>query len=171
MKTYTSLFPSIIDFISSFLGEAVCLSDPLPCMKNGVRGDCSFIYTMCREDEFVHGRPYGLIVTSMEDGSPLLYRDSLFDDFVDTEKYPFDKLINYDLPIKIDIKEYMSQQSLIGKLYEGVRQVAFTENPCYEHRNLMMKHWALIEGTAPKDLVPFYVAAGMQYLEWVKDYV
>ncbi len=169
MKTYKSLFPKINDFVSSFLGETACLSDPLPCMKNGVRGDCSFIYTM--SSDLVHGRPYGLIVTSMENGSPLLFRDSRFDDFVDTAEHPFDKPINYDLPVKIDVKEYMAQQSLIGKLYEGVRQVAFTENPCYEHRNLMMKHWALLEGTAPADLVPFYAAAGMQYLEWVKNYI
>ena len=169
MMEYRKIYPGIVKMKAALFGEQVSLSWPVPDVVNGVRVEKYFLYAATPAP--VRSRPFGLMTVAMDNGRLLAYQDCRIEDFVDTEKYGFDRKLDYALPREMSIDEFKVSRSLLEKLYGQVRQMAFTDEMSEKNCEILLKYSMLMDRLVPKDLIPYYVAMGRNFNEWRNRYV
>lgn len=169
MLTYSKMYPMMLKRIQALVSEQTCLSYAVPDIINGIRVDKYFLYSMASGLE--RGRPWGLVIVSMDSGEILVFQNCHISDFMKTEDYPFENPINYALPRQLPIKEFKAHQKLQGKLYEKIRKIAFKQRLTDDEQILLRKYLILLEGLIPASLVPYYQAMGSNFFEWGNHYV
>lgn len=169
MLEYKVLFPEVKKKVAFLFGDHISLSYPIPDVINGIRVEKFFLYTVAANLQ--RTRPFGLLTVSAETGTMLSYQDCHLSDFMDTEQYPLEKKISYELPKKIGIKEFKLEQSLLEKMYEVVREIAFTDSFTQQQQQVLRKFWVVFEKAVPVALMPYYQAMGRNFFEWGAKYV
>ena len=164
MKTYTDVFRKVREMVSYLFGDQVSLSYPVPDVTHGVRVERYFLYPA--GNTLTRSRPFGILTVEMDNGRLLSFQDCRLRDFMDTDKYPFDQKISYELPRKIGVKQFKVEQSLINKLYESVRGFAFEENLTDKQKELLSKYWVLLLRSVPASLQPYYQKMGKNFYRW-----
>ncbi|MBR5110045.1 MAG: hypothetical protein IK099_07605 [Clostridia bacterium] len=150
--------------------DSVCLSYPLPDMKNGRKTERMFLYNrgVMRQEG---PRPFGLMTLDYASGRLLAYQDGRLEDFMDTAAYPFDRPVSYALNGKISVKDFKMEQAMVRKLYEGVRRFAFQDTLTKEEKEVLEKFCFLMEHAVPAELLPYYETMGKNFYRWVKEHV
>lgn len=171
MKTYTQILPDIRSKVTQICGTNFGISFPFVDLINGVKVEKVFIYPVSQTE--MRTRPFGVITTSIEDGVILKYENAYLFDFVDTEKYPFNKKISYAIPdgSKKTVKEHQLEINIIFKLYEAIRNFAFEEELTAEQTEILAKYYVIFEKTVPSSNMPFYEALSENYMKWVIKHV
>lgn len=164
MLSYATVLPEVRKTVSYLLGDQVCLSYPMPDVTHGIRVEKFFLYPMSAST--LRSRPFGLLTVAMESGQILGYEDCRIRDFMDTEAHPFREEISYALPRKIGIKQFKLEQGLINKLYEAVREFAFSDNLTPEQTELLSKYMGLLLQSIPEALQPYYQKMGKNFYRW-----
>ena len=169
MLEYKVLFPEVKKKVAFLFGDHISLSHPVPDIINGIRAEKFFLYPVASNVQ--RTRPFGLLTVSAESGTVLSYQNCHLSDFVDTEQHPFEVKISYELPKKIGIKEFKLEQSLLEKMYEVVREIAFTDSFTLQQQQVLRKYWVVFEKAVPVALMPYYQAMGRNFFEWGVNYV
>ena len=164
MKAYADVFPGIKAMVAYLFGDQVSLSYPMPDVTHAVRVERYFLYPA--GNKLTRCRPFGILTVEMDNGRLLSYPHCRIKDFMETEKYPFDQEISYELPRKIGVKQFKVEQSQINKLYESVRIFAFEENLSDEQKELLSQYWALLLQSVPASLQPYYQKMGKNFYQW-----
>lgn len=171
MKTYVQILPEIRNIITQICGANFGISFPIVDLINGVKVEKMFIYPVYPTE--MRTRPFAVVTTSMEDGAILRFENAYLVDFLDTEKYPFDKKISYAIPdgSKKTVKEHQLEINIIFKLYEAIRNFAFNEELTAEQTEILTKYYVIFEKTVPSSNMPFYEALSEKYMKWVINHV
>jgi len=169
MMEYKILFPALKEKTAALFGDQVSLSYPMPDTVNGIRVEKFFLYSASPAPQ--RPRPFGLLTVSMETGSVLAYEDCRLQDFMDTAAHPFDAPVSYALPRKLGVKEFKLQQGLINKLYEAVREMAFSQELTDSQQEILQRYWVMLEAAVPADLLPYYQTMGKNFFDWGVNYV
>lgn len=151
--------------VNAIFGEQTALSYPLPdVVSGGLFVEHHFIYPV--GTSLMSGRPFARVTIDMKTGLLLNYKDCRLEDFMDTEEHPLSEVINYELPKKTSIKTFKATQSLIGKLYEVIRDFAFKEPLTPEEKIILGKYVVLLLTSVPESLVPYYKKTGKSFFSW-----
>jgi len=171
MKTYNKILPDIRNKVTQICGTKCGISFPFVDLINEIKVEKVFIYPISPKE--MRTRPFGIFTTSIEDGMILKYENAYLFDFVDTEKYPFDKKISYAIPDggKKTVKEHQLEINIVFKLYEAIRSFAFKEQLTIEQIEILTKYYVIFEKTVPSSNMPFYEALSEKYMEWVIKHV
>ncbi len=169
MRKYAEILAELRQKLTYCMGENIGISYPMPDIENGTRIEKQFLYR--KTLALTRSRPFALITVSMDDGALLSYQDCRFRDFMEPEGHGFNQKINYALPKKQDVKEYATKQSLLRKMYEVVRQAAFSETLTQQEKELIGKYLSLLREQVPADLLEYYEKAGENFYRWVKKNV
>lgn len=169
MLEYSVLFPEVKKKTAFLFGDNISLSYPMPDIINGIRVEKFFLFPVSANPR--RSRPFGLLTVSAETGGVLTYQDCRLEDFVDSGQHPADEKISYALPKKIRVKEFKLEQSLLEKMYEMVRVIAFAESLTEQQQQVLHKYWVVFEKAVPVDLMPYYQAMGQKFFEWGVEHV
>jgi hypothetical protein len=171
MKAYFEILPELRNKITELCGSNFGISFPFVDLIGGVKVEKVFIYPVSPKE--MRTRPFGVVTFSMEDGLILKYENAYVFDFVDREKYPFDKKISYEIPDggKKTVKEHKLEMDIIFKLYEAIRNFAFEEELTKEQVEILTKYYVIFEKSVPSSNIPFYKALSEKYMEWVIKHV
>lgn len=171
MKIYNEILPDIRSKVTQICGGNFGISFPFVDLVDGIRVEKVFIYPVSNEK--MRTRPFAAVTFSMEDGMILKYENAYLYDFADTEKYPFDKKISYEIPdgSKKTVKEHQLELSIIFKLYEAIRNFAFNEELSAEQAEILTKYYVIFEKTVPSSNIPFYEALSEKFMKWVIKHV
>lgn len=169
MLEYKVLFPEVKKKAAFLFGDHISLSYPVPDIINGIRVEKFFLYPVASSVQ--RARPFGLLTVSAESGTVLSYQNCHLSDFMDTQQHPFAEKISYALPKKIGVKEFKLEQSLLEKMYEVVREIAFTDSFTPQQQQVLRKYWVVFEKAIPVALMPYYQAMGRNFFEWGVNYV
>lgn len=123
MIAYDAAANKLRDVLNRIFGESWSLSCPVPGTVNGIAVDKHFLYPIATDSS--QGRPFALVVSDMNTGTILMMKHCAAEDFVDTNKHPFNEPISGELPGKMSAKEYKDGMCQLRKAYEALRQIVF----------------------------------------------
>lgn len=171
MKRYATLFPAIKSRVASLYGENISLSYPVPVCAGTLRMERSFLYPQISSP--MRSRPFAAVTTAMDDGALLLYEDCRIRDFMPSPAPNVNERIDYQVPRAATkgAQEFLLEQGMINKMYELVRQIAFSDVLTDAQREVLSKYYSMLEGTVPAALFPYYNALGDDFFKWVKKNV
>lgn len=118
MIAYDAAANKLRDVLNRIFGESWSLSCPVPGTVNGIAVDKHFLYPIATDSS--QGRPFALVVSDMNTGTILMMKHCAAEDFVDTNKHPFNEPISGELPGKMSVKEYK----------DGMCQLRRRTKPC-----------------------------------------
>lgn len=169
MLEYSVLFPEVKKKTAFLFGDNISLS--YPCQTSSTASGWKNSSSTPVSANPRRSRPFGLLTVSAETGGVLTYQDCRLEDFVDSGQHPADEKISYALPKKIRVKEFKLEQSLLEKMYEMVRVIAFAESLTEQQQQVLHKYWVVFEKAVPVDLMPYYQAMGQKFFEWGVEHV
>jgi len=164
MKKYADVFPEVKKMTAYLFGDQVSLSYPMPDVLRGLRVERFFLYPT--GSRLMRSRPFGILTVEMESGRLVSYRDCRIEDFMDTEKFPFQEIC-YELPEKVSVRQFKETQNRIHSLYESVREFAFGENLTDDQKALLTEYWQLLLRSVPVSLQPYYQEMGKAFYTWL----
>ena len=165
MTDFRVIAPGIARTVEALAGRSTAVSHPMPDILNGIPAERFFLYPT--GSSLVRERPFAVLTTAMDGGMVLEYINCHAGDFFDSEKHPMDTKISYALPRDIPTREYRLQESTMEKLYELTRRAAFKPQLTDMERRTVGAWFAMLEGSVPRDLFPFYIEMGKNFYEWV----
>ena len=155
--------------LSIVMGDGVSLSYPLPDLQAGRKTDRFFLYQKgFRSPE--GPRPFAMLTLDHDTGEVLSYTDARLQDFMGDGFGPWNKPISYALDPSITIQDLKMEQTMLRKLYEGVRRFAFQDTLTDEEKEILRKFVFLMEHAGPNSLQPYYRAIGENFYRWVKEH-
>ena len=169
MMKYAVLFPQLVKQVTYLFGENVSLSYPMADRVNGIPVDTFFLYP--HSASLTRARPFALLRVCAETGRILSYTDCRAEDFMGEAGAPLTEKLNYALPKKMGVKEFKLEQSMLNKMYEAVRLIAFREELTSEEADVLRKYWVMLENAVPSDLLPYYLTMGKNFRKWGYDHV
>lgn len=155
--------------LKAMFGDSVTLSYPLPAIVNGRKADRVFLYRHAGA-QLDAPRPFGLLTLDADTGEVLCFEDARVHDFLEDAGTAPDAVISYRLPEPVSVRDYQMEQTMLRKLYEGVRLAAFSETLTEEAHEVVDKYCFLLEHAVPTALRPYYAAMGRGFDEWRKEH-
>ena len=139
-------------------------SFPVPAMINGHQTDRYFMYP--NSVGKLRSRPLVWMELDGSSGAVLRMNNCYVADFVNSEVYSFDKLIDYTLP-DTTVPAQLSRIRRLHALYNDVKIVAFQKQLTNEQKNAVMEYVRLLEDAVPSELMPFYYELGSSFFAWI----
>lgn len=143
------------------------VSQPIPCMESGYRTERMFFYPSTSKAERV--RPYAWVSVSSEHGRVLSFQYCAIRDFMDTQKFPLDQIVDYSVPSAKTAKEQGELLKQYDAAYEAVRTYAFTEKPDETQKSQLKDFQQLMNRTIPAGLIPYYESLSPDFFKWMKQ--
>lgn len=157
MIAYNTATNNLRDILNRIFGESWSLSCPMPDVINGIPVDKHFLYPIASGSG--QSRPFALVISAMDTGNILILKHCAAEDFMNTEKYPFNTLISNEFPRKMGVKEYKDGMRQLRKVYEDLRQIVFrSETPVGKGEASFDRYLTLLEGLTPVAHSPYYAA-------------
>ena len=168
--TFDSTLRSVRRMVAMTLDDSVAVSYPLPDLHNGRKTDRVFLYR--RGNRSPEGpRPFALMTLDHATGQLLGYADARLEDFMGQEHQPWNRRISYALAGGITVQDVQEEQTMLRKLYEGVRCFAFQDSLTEPEKEVLRKFVFLMHNAGPDSLQPYYAAMGQNFYRWVNEHV
>ncbi len=166
MKSLQDIKALVAKGVHALVNGGYSVSQPVPCVENGCRTERVFFYPNTLQTERV--RPYAWASVSPEHGRVLSFQTCVIHDFMDTQKYPLDQLVDYSVPIAKTAKEQGELLKQYEAAYEEIRKFAFAEKLDEIQKNQLKIFWQLFSRTIPPGLIPYYESLSPDFFEWMK---
>ncbi len=167
MKTCSEIVNKLMKEIKFFDWKTNALSFFIPEKIGDVILENAFVYTSNPHTEKT--RPYARISVISEYGQLVSFQNCYLYDFIDTQKYPFEKKINYHVPVALTVKEQMSMIQKFSEVYGKLREFAFHSEISKEEETIIKEYSVLFTKIIPKDLYVYYYALSPQFFCWMKQ--
>ena len=159
--------PKMVSDICAAAGyDRFAASFPIPDMINGHQTDRYFLYPNSTAKR--RSRPIVWMELDGTSGTVLRMNHCYAADFVNSEEYPFDKLIDYSLT-DTTVSAQMARIRRLQALYNDVKIAAFQKELSDEQKNAVMEYTRTLEEAVPVALIPFYHELGRSFFAWINS--
>ena len=167
MKSLQDIKALLAKGVHALQNGGYSVSQPIPCMEGSYRTERMFFYPSTSKVERV--RPYAWASVSSEHGRVLSFQYCAIRDFMDTQKYPLDQIVDYSVPSAKTAKEQGELLKLYDAAYETVRTFAFAEKTDETQKSQLKDFQQVVSRTIPAGLMPFYESISPDFFKWMKS--
>ncbi len=167
MKTVIEITNKLMKEVKFLDWKTNALSFFIPEKRGDIILENAFIYSSSPQAEKT--RPYARISIVSEYGKLVSYQNCYLYDFTDTQKHPFEKKINYHVPVALTAKEQMSMIQKFSELYDRLREFVFLPEISKDEEEIIKEYSDLFTKVIPKDLYGYYYALSPEFFCWMKN--
>ncbi len=166
MKSLQDIKSAVTKGVRALEGGGYSVSQPVPCMENGLRTERVFFYPNTFNTKRV--RPYAWASISSEHGRVFSFQYCAVRDFMDTKQYPLEQMVDYSVPSAKSAREQGELLKRMEEACEAVRAFAFAETLDEAQMKQLREFSLLMAQTVPAGLMPYYEALSPDFFRWMK---
>ncbi len=167
MKSLQDIKALFMKGVHALVNGGYSVSQPVPHMEGGYRTERVFFYPSTPKTQRV--RPYAWASVSSEHGRVLSFQTCVIHDFMDTQKYPLDLMVDYSVPSAKTAKEQGELLKQYETAYEAVRMFAFDEKMDESQKKQLKEFYQLMSRTIPAGLMPYYKSLSPDFFKWIEQ--
>ena len=162
---YPEQLKAVKSKFTALVGNNFSFTPAIVKMANGRKCEIYFAYSGVGNKKIL--RPYLKLVTDLNGGTILEFKNAYYDDFANGEKYPLGAKFDATVPISLTAKEQMERLKTLQTLYIKVRDFAFAENLSAANKQLLNQYAACLAETVPADLLNFCKDTEPEFFAWL----
>lgn len=164
---YATALKKTIKQFSALTGTNYSLTPAIPTIIQEQKYEIYFAYRISRDKKII--RPYLKLVADYRTGDIVEYKNAAYTDFVDSEKYPREKILDASVPIAKTAREQMILLKNLQAIYEKIRPFAFKKELLSKEQDILEGYVKILKKTIPDDLLNFCVDTEPQFFEWLQS--
>lgn len=166
-KDYSAILEKTVTQFSVLAGNNYSFTPAIPKIIQGRKYEIYFAYLITQDRKIL--RPHFKVAADYTTGEIVEFQNSIYSDFVDSEKYPREKKFNAKVPVAKTAREQMILLKNLQSKYEKVRVFAFKEELSSEEKNFLKDYVKAIEETIPNELINFCIETEPFFFDWIKS--